>query len=131
MKNSALNAATAFSIAVGAVGLIGSVSIYWFLLYGDFYSTPVIGPLFKTFVGLTLYIGIFVVVASIIHLVAGLLLLKRKKMGGYLGLALSASEVLSYLATLFSPILVLPMIALLGIGSVFSILLVAAWDGLG
>lgn len=131
MKNNALSVASAFSAIVGIAGLVGSAAILWLFLNETIYSVPVIAPIFRTFVGFTLYLGAFVITASLVHIGVGLLLWKRKRIGGYLGFALSALEALSYFSVLFLPNLALPMIVFLAIGSFLSILLVAAWDGLG
>jgi hypothetical protein len=130
MQSRPLFVASAFSALVGISGLAGSAIVYRLMVDGSIYSIPFIGSLFKTFEGLTLYLGIFVVAASLVHLVVGLLLWKCKKMGGYLGFALSAVEVLSYLSVLFFPTLALPMVAFLGLGSAFLILITTAWDSL-
>jgi hypothetical protein len=130
MQNRVILAASAFSTLIGVAGLVGSVSILWLFLNGTIYNIPIISPLFKMFIGQTLYLGIYVVTASLAHIAVGLLLWKKSRMGGYLGFALSACEVLSYLVVLLYPNLALPMVACLGLGSILSILLVVAWDHL-
>ncbi len=76
------------------------------------------------------YIGGLVVAISIIHIIAGLLLWRRSRTGAYLALGLSILEIMSYASVLLLPNLAVPMILLLGIGSVLSIILIASWDTL-
>jgi len=130
MRNRALSAASAFSTVVGIAGLLGSAAVLWLLLNGTIYSIPIIGPLFRAFEGLTLYLGVLVVAVSFAHLAVGVLLWKCKRIGGYLGLTLSAFEALSYLSVFIFPSLTLAMVVFLGVGSSLSILLIASWDSL-
>lgn len=126
MKDGAEYAAW-FSILAGAVGLVGSVFTLWLLTSGSIYSIPLVGQLFKALVGLTLYLGIFVVIASLAHIATGLLLRKRRKLGGGLGLALSACEIFGYFSVFIFPSLAVPMVISLALGSAFSLILIAAW----
>ena len=130
MQNRAVLVASAFSTLMGIAGLVGSASILWLFTNSTIYSIPILGPLFKTFIGQTLYLGIFVIIASLVHIAVGLLLWKRRKIGGYLGFALSACEVLGYLSIFLYPNLALPMVVSLGLGSALCILLIVAWDHL-
>ncbi len=128
MQNRRAAAASAVYILVGTAGLLGSAVVLLLFMNNTIYSIPVVGPLFEGTIGQTLYLGILVVIASVLHLVAGFLMWKGKKGGAYLGLALSASEALGYLAIFAYPQLAIPLVASLGLGSALCILVAWSWD---
>jgi uncharacterized membrane protein YidH (DUF202 family) len=130
MQDRTVLAASAFSAIMGAAGIVGSVGILLLFSANTIYSIPFVGQLFKAFIGQTLYLGIFVIAASLAHIAVGYLLWKRKKEGGYLGYALSGAEILIYLSIFLYPNLALPLVASLGLGSALYVLILMAWDGL-
>lgn len=130
MQQQLMKLASAFSILVGAAGLLMSLWIYWLFSVGAAYSVPMIGPILQSLIGQTLYLGLAAVVASVLHIAVGVLLLKKRRLGRDLGIALSACEIFGYLSVLLLPKLAVPMVISLAVGSALIMLLILTWDDL-
>lgn len=130
MRNPAYHLACILSTFVGIAGLVGSAATLQLFLTGNLYTSPLIGTVFRSLEGLTTYVGILVVSASLFHLAVGVLLWKGKKVGAFLGFALSFFEALCYPSILFLPNLALPMTFFLAVGTCLSLVLLLSWDPL-
>jgi len=128
----AVTAAAILSFIFGAIGIVGgTVVMLSSIIFASFIATPIIGDVAKIDFWITALIGIILLASTVLNIIAGYLLWRRRRSGGYLTIILAAIQLVTSIVMLFLPGLWVGGI----IGVVTSVILIVfvavGWSSLG